>query len=145
MKVTETVTARKQEDFIGEKMRQLEKLKEEIEREQRKYTKQRIADSGKEDWVLLRENDDETQMENGVSAVSNNSVGHLQELCMARGLGLPRYNELAAPLMSSAAPLISSEGRFSIQCLLGAEATTGNGPNKVEKTLDDSKTLLKHI
>ena len=145
MKVTETVTARKQEDFIGEKMRQLEKLKEEIEREQRKYSEQRIAGSGKEDWVLLRENDDETQMENGVSAVSNNSVGHLQELCMAKGLGMPRYNELAAPLMSSAASLISSEGRFSIQCLLGAEATTGNGPNKVEKTLDDSKILLKHF
>ena len=138
MKVSETVNARKQkEDFIGEKMRQLEKLKEEIEREQRKYSEQRFSGSGKEDWA--------THKEDGVSAVSQNSVGRLQELCMARGLGLPRYNELAAPLMSSATSLISSEARFSIQCLLGAEATTGTGPNKVEKTLDDCKILLKHF
>ena len=71
MKVSETVNARKQkEDFIGEKMRQLEKLKEEIEREQRKYSEQRFSGSGKEDWA--------THKEDGVSAVSHNSVGRLQ-------------------------------------------------------------------
>lgn len=124
MKDSTNMNSLERADFIGEKMRQLEKLKEEIEKEQRKYSEQRISGSGKVDWAPLREDDD--KIEDGVSAVSQNSVGHLQELCMARGLGLPRYNELAAPL-------ISSGGRFSIQCLLGAEATTGNGPNKVTR------------
>ena len=49
---------------------------------------------------------------------------------MARGLGLPRYNELAAPLMSSAAAMM-----FSIQCVLGTEATTGDEPNKVHNII----------
>ena len=130
MKVPETVKAREQADFIGEKMRQLEELKEEIEKEHRKYSEQRFPGSGNGDRAPLREDGD--KMEDGVFAVSHNSVGYLQELCTARGLGLPRYNELAAPLMSSATPVISCGGRFSIQCLLGTEATTGYGPNKVE-------------
>ena len=117
--------AREQANFIAEKMRQLEKLKEEIMKEQSKYSEHRFANSvKKEDRTTLREDDHEKI---DVSCVSHNSVGHLQELCMARGLGLPRYNELAAPLMSSAAPLM-----FSIQCLLGTEATTGDGRNKKE-------------
>ena len=104
-------------------MRQLEKLKEEIKEEQRKYSELRFANSDKkEDRTTFRE-DDHKKID--VSCVSHNSVGHLQELCMARGLGLPRYNELAAPLMSSAASLM-----FSIQCVLGTEATTGDGQTR---------------
>ena len=52
-------------------MRQLEKLKEEIEREQRKYSEQRFAGSGKENWATHKEDDD--KMEDGVSAASHNS------------------------------------------------------------------------
>ena len=55
-------------------------------------------------------------------SVFHNSVGQLQELCMARGLGLPRYNELGD----------TSGGQFSIQCVLGPEGTKGQGPNKKE-------------
>merc|ERR1712110_1000948 len=105
---------------IEEKIRQLEKLKEEIEKEQSKYSELRFANSAsdkKEDGTTSKGDEDKKI---DVSSVSHNSVGHLQELCMARGLGLPRYNELAAPLMSLAAPMM-----FSIQCVLGTEATTG--------------------
>ena len=57
---------------------------------------------------------------------------------MARGLGLPRYNELAAPLMSSAAPLM-----FSIQCVLGSEATTGDGPTKKEAKRNAAALMIQ--
>ena len=53
---------------------------------------------------------------------SHNSVGQLQEFCQARGLGVPRYNELGD----------TSGAQFSIQCVLGSEVTAGEGPNKKE-------------
>ena len=57
---------------------------------------------------------------------------------MARGLGLPRYNELAAPMISSAAPLM-----FSIQCVLGTEATTGDGPTKKEAKRNAAALMIQ--
>ena len=127
-KSEETENAREQAEFIEEKMRQLEKLKEELEKEQSKYRELSFANSDKkEEGTTFRED-----YHKKISSVSHNSVGHLQELCMARGLGLPRYNELAASLMSSATPLMTSAVplMFSIQCVLGTEATTGDGQTR---------------
>ena len=117
-------------------MRQLEKLKEEIEKEKSKYSELRFANSDKkEDGTTYKEDEDKKI---DVSSFSHNSVGHLQELCMARGLGLPRYNELAAPMISSAAPLM-----ISIQCVVGTEATTGDGPTKKEAKRNAAALMIQ--
>ena len=105
-------------DFIEEKIKQLEKLKEEIEKEQRRYSEQRFGYNDIESGTSFRVED---RIANN-NSISHNSVGQLQELCQARGLGLPRYNELGD----------ISGGQFSIQCVLGSEATAGEGPNKKE-------------
>ena len=105
-------------DFIGEKIKQLEKLKEEIEKEQRKYYEQRVGYNDIESGASFRE---DAMMANN-NNISHNSVGQLQELCVARGLGPPRYNELGD----------TSGAQFSILCVLGTEVTAGEGPNKKE-------------
>ena len=52
--------------------------------------------------------------------VPQNSVGGLQELCMARGLGFPRYNDFG-----------DASGQFRMECVLGTQIMVGIGPNKV--------------
>ena len=54
------------------------------------------------------------------STVPQNSVGGLQELCMARGLGFPRYNDFG-----------DASGQFRMECVLGTLIMVGIGPNKV--------------
>ena len=74
-------------------------------KEERKYSEQRFVYNDIESQGSFRE---EVRMENNnnlATSVSHNSVGQLQELCVARGLGLPRYNELGD----------TSRGQFSIQ------------------------------
>ena len=105
-----------------------------MKREQGKYAEQRFKTKKNEIGAKYREESTQEACNDGnVGSAAHNSVGHLQELCMARGLELPRYSELGN----------TEGGQFSIQCGLGAEVTAGHGPNKVRPQSQMSDLMIK--
>ena len=111
-----TENAREQAEFIEEKMRQLEKLKEEIEKEQSKYSELRKKTGQLSERMIIRRS---------TSPVFPTTVWVICRSSAWQEAWGPRNNEVAAPLM------------FSIQCGLGTEATTVDGPNKVHNLRRD--------